>query len=170
MRELHAQDRRLQLVQARVVAEQLVGDLVARAVEAQHACLVGELCVVGDDHAPVAEAAKVLRGKERERGGLAERAGAKRACGLWACVSEWLRVKVEPADLRGVLEHGHAERFDLGDGRDVAEQVHGDHGLRARSERLGDGFGVDAERLRVHVAEHGRGARSGGSPRRRRRT
>ena len=33
--------------------------------------------------------------------------------------------------LRGVLEHRHAERLDLLDGRDVAEQVHGDHGLGA---------------------------------------
>ena len=44
--------------------------------------------------------------------------------------------------LRGVLEHGHAERLDLGHGRDVAEQVHRDHGLRARGERGAHGLGA----------------------------
>ena len=41
--QLDAQDRRLQLVQARVVADLLVADLVARAVEAQHSRALGDL-------------------------------------------------------------------------------------------------------------------------------
>src|SRR5206468_3624707 len=74
MWQLYAHDRRLQLVQARVVAELLVVDLVARAVEAQNACLLGDLLVAGEDHASVAEAAEVLGRIERER-----RSGAQRA-------------------------------------------------------------------------------------------
>ena len=40
--QLHAQDRRLELVQARVVADLLVGDLVVGAVEAQRARALGD--------------------------------------------------------------------------------------------------------------------------------
>ena len=65
--QLHAQDRGLQLVQARVVADVLVGDLVLRAVEAQHPHAVGQRVVVGRDRAAVAEAAEVLRREEAER-------------------------------------------------------------------------------------------------------
>ena len=45
------------------------------------------------------------------------------------------------------------------DRRDVAEQVHGDHGLRARRQRGAHGLGGHAARVRVDVAEHGPGAR-----------
>ena len=44
--------------------------------------------------------------------------------------------------LCGVLEHRHAERLDLGDRRDVAEQVHRDHRFRARRQGRLDGLGV----------------------------
>ena len=43
--------------------------------------------------------------------------------------------------------------------RDVAEQVHGDHGLRARRERGAHGLGGHAARVRVDVAEDGPRAR-----------
>jgi hypothetical protein len=54
MGKLHAQDGGLKLVQTRVVAEQFVVDLVARAVEAQHACALGDPIVGGHDRAAVA--------------------------------------------------------------------------------------------------------------------
>ena len=60
--------------------------------------------------------------------------------------------------LGGVLEHRHAERLDLGDRGDVAEQVHGDDGLRARRQRGAHGLGGDAVRVGIDVAEHGRRA------------
>ena len=89
MRQLHAQDRRLELVQARVVADLLVVDLVARAVEAQDARLFGDPLVGGDDHAAVAEAAEVLGREERERRGGSERARATgaREPAAWAASS-----------------------------------------------------------------------------------
>src|SRR3954451_6357716 len=74
--QLHAQDRGLQLVEARVVAHVLVGDLVPRAVEAQHAHAVGDLRVAGGDRAAVAERAEVLRRVEGERRDRAQRARA----------------------------------------------------------------------------------------------
>src|SRR5919108_5164527 len=75
VRELDPQDRRLELVEPGVVADQLEGLLVARAVEAQHADGLGELVVARRDRPAVAERAEVLRREERERGGGAERAG-----------------------------------------------------------------------------------------------
>ena len=61
--------------------------------------------------------------------------------------------------LRGVLEHRHAQRLDLGDRSHVAEQVHRDHRLRARSERGAHRLGGHAVGVRVDVAEHRRRAR-----------
>ena len=60
---------------------------------------------------------------------------------------------VAPAACAASSSDRHAERLDLGDRRDVAEQVDGDHRLRARRQRRAHGLGGDAERLRVDVAE-----------------
>src|SRR4051812_28972399 len=60
VRELHAQDAGLELIQPRVVPDQLEGLLVARAVEAQGADGLGERRVRGGDRAAVAEGAEVL--------------------------------------------------------------------------------------------------------------
>src|SRR5918997_992969 len=73
VRELHAQDAGLQLVQARVVADQLERLLVARAVEAQRAQRLVQLGGVGGDGAAVAERADVLRRVEGERRDRPER-------------------------------------------------------------------------------------------------
>jgi hypothetical protein len=62
VRQLDAQDRGLQLVEAAVVADLLEADLVARAVEAQGAHALGDLVVARDDRTAVAEGAEVLRG------------------------------------------------------------------------------------------------------------
>ena len=58
-----------------------------------------------------------------------------------------------PGRLCGVLDHRQAERLDLRDRRDVAEQMHDDHRLRARRYDCLHGFWRDAERLRIDVAE-----------------
>ena len=76
LRKQDAQHRGLELVEARVVADLLVGDLVARAVEAQRPHALGDRVVVRGDRAAVAEAAEVLRREEREGRRRAERAGA----------------------------------------------------------------------------------------------
>jgi hypothetical protein len=62
----HAQPRRLQLVEARVVADELEVALVARAVEAEQADPLRERLVGDRDQAAVAEAAEVLRRVEGE--------------------------------------------------------------------------------------------------------
>ena len=61
--------------------------------------------------------------------------------------------------LRGVLDDRDAERLDLRDRRDVAEQVHGEHRARRGRERGAHGLGRHARGLRVDVAEHRAGAR-----------
>ena len=68
VRQLEPQQRRLQLVEARVVAHQLEALLVARAVEAQHPHALGDLVVRARHRAAVAEAAEVLGGEEGEAG------------------------------------------------------------------------------------------------------
>jgi hypothetical protein len=143
VRQQHAQDRRLHRVQPRVAPDELERRLVARAVEAQHPDLLGQRAVGRRDRAGVAERAEVLRREERERRDGPERAGA-------AAVG-----RARAGGLRGVLHDRHAERLDLGHRRDVAEQVHHDHRLRARRQRGAHSLGRDAEGLRVDVAEDG---------------
>ena len=160
--QLHAQDRGLQLVQARVVADLVVGDLVVGAVEAQRARTLGDTGIGCGDGAAVAEPPEVLGGKEGESGRGAERAGAGGGrAGLLTrdCGAAYAHARA--GGLGGVLEHGHAQRLDLCDGREVAEQVHGDHGLRARGERGAHRVGGDAVGVGVDVAEHRGGARRG---------
>jgi hypothetical protein len=140
VRQLHAQNRRLKLIQARVVAHVLIRDLVPRAVEAQHADAVGECAVARGDRAAITEATKVLGREEAERRERAKRAGAP------GC-------RQRARGLGGVLDDRNAERLDLRDRGDVSEQVHGDHGLRARRQRNADRLGRDAHRLGVDVAE-----------------
>src|SRR5436305_1377472 len=65
--ELDAQQRRLQLVQARVEAFDLGHAPGAPAIAAQAAQLARERLVVGRDRAAVADRAEVLRRIERER-------------------------------------------------------------------------------------------------------
>ena len=146
--QLHAQDRRLQLVQARVVADPLVADLVVGAVEAERAGRLCDLRVRGGDDAAVAERPEVLGGEEGEGGRGSERAGAPvGAAGA--------------GRLGGVLEHRDPECLDLGDRGDVPEQVHGDDGLRAGAEHGLHRLGRDAVRVGVDVAEHRRRAGRG---------
>ena len=65
--KLHAHDRGLQVIQARVVAHVVVGDLVVGAVDAQHPRPRGQPFLGRGDRAAVAEAPEVLGGKEAER-------------------------------------------------------------------------------------------------------
>ena len=67
MRQEDPQERRLQLVETRVVADEVEVGLVAGAVEREHADAVGELLVARRDEAAVAEAEEVLRREEAVR-------------------------------------------------------------------------------------------------------
>ena len=88
----------------------------------------GERChvvVVGRDRAAVAEAAEVLGGEERERGGVAERTGPS-------------AVEAGPGRLRGILQDGQSKRADVGRGSGIAEQVDGDDRRRGGGESAPD--------------------------------
>jgi hypothetical protein len=109
-------------------------------VEAQAASERGHLVVVGHHGAAVAQARQVLRGEEREGRRRPQRAGAPPAV-------------ARARGLGGVLHDRHAESLERVDRRDVAEEVHGDEGRRARGDRRLDRLRRDAERRRIDVAE-----------------
>ncbi len=95
-----AQRRRLQLVEARVVADVLERLLRLRAVEAEHPDPLRELGVAHRDQAAVAEAEEVLGRIEAERRGDPGAGDLRRAEGL-----------------RRVLDDRQAERGQLGERR-----------------------------------------------------
>ena len=64
MGQEETEERRLQLVEARVVSDEVEVGLVARAVEREDAHAVGEVLVVRHDESAVAEAEEILRRKE----------------------------------------------------------------------------------------------------------
>src|SRR5207237_9819961 len=74
--ELHAEHRRLQLIEPEIPADERVVVLWLPAVHAQHLYALGERRILGDAHAGIAEADEVLSGKERESADVAEAAGA----------------------------------------------------------------------------------------------
>ena len=137
----HPQDRRLELVQARVVAHVLERPLVARAVEPQRARQLRDAVIVGRDRAAVAEAGEVLGGVERERGHVAERSGAP-------------AVEARARGLGGILQYRQPELADLGRGRGCAEQVDGDDRLGPGRQHRADRVGGHVTRRRIDVAEH----------------
>src|SRR5205807_10126612 len=67
MRQEEPEERRLQLVEARVVADEVEVGLVARAVERENAHAVREIFVVRDNETAIAEAEEILRRKEAVR-------------------------------------------------------------------------------------------------------
>ena len=82
VRELHAEDRRLDRVEPHVPPDALVDVLLLRAVDAQRARLFRERRVVRDDEPAVAERAEVLRRKKRDR---------RRACAAKNAATDALR-------------------------------------------------------------------------------
>ena len=96
LRQEEAQERRLQLVEPRVVADEVEVGLVARAVEREHAHAFGERLVARRDEAAVAEAEEVLRREEAVRRDEALLRHARRA-----------------ERLRRVLDHRDAELHEL---------------------------------------------------------
>src|SRR5512141_2841554 len=69
LREEDAQHRRLDLVEARVVADQLEVDLVTGAVKAEHADAFREFGIIHGHEPAVPDAEEILRRIEAERGG-----------------------------------------------------------------------------------------------------
>ena len=123
VRQLHAQDRGLQLVEARVVAHVLVGDLVpasrGSAASARGRRCSSSLVVIAP---PSPKQPRFLDGKKLNVASVPSAPGRP-------------AVEREPAAWAASSMHRDAERLDLGDRRDVAEEVHGDDGLRPRRQR-----------------------------------
>ena len=141
MRQEEAEERRLQLVEPRVVADEVEVDLVARAVEGEDAQSLGELFVVRHDEPAVAEAEEVLRREEavrREDTVLRDTRRAER--------------------LRRVLDQRQAELRQRVERRGPAEEVHRHDRARAARDLRGDVLRIDVERHRVDVGEHRRRA------------
>ena len=92
MRKLHAQDRRLQFVEAAVNAELLMVVLDPSAVRAKRTHALRYVSSRGNEHAAVAKGAQVLRREKTEGGSIAERPNANpidgRADGLCAILDD----------------------------------------------------------------------------------
>src|SRR5215204_5236078 len=134
MRQEEPEHRGLELVEPRVVTDELELLLRLRAVEAKKPDPLGQLPVAGRDEPAVTEREQVLRREEAVRrgdAGLADARGAER--------------------LSGVLEDRHGEV----DGRRPAEQVDGDDRLRLRRHPATHILWVEVQRLRVDLREDG---------------
>ncbi len=139
LRQEDAQERGLQLVEAGVVADEVEGRLVARAVEGEELNAVGELLVARRHQPAVAEAEEVLRGVEAERRDRAVLCDARRTEGLGR-----------------VLEHWDAELDQQADVERAAEQMDRDDGARPLGHLRGSVVEVEIERGRVDLREDGR--------------
>ena len=144
-RQLGAQNRRLELVEAAVVAELGVVIALAAAVVPQAADALGDRVGIGRDQAAVARAAEILARVEAEAAGQADAAGH----GAWRARAE---------GLRAILDHDQpAPRCDLHDRvhlRRAPEEVHRDDRARRRGERRLDGLGSDVEARAIDIDEH----------------
>ena len=144
MRQEDAERGGVDLVEARVVADELEPDLRLGAVEAQQPQSLAELLVVDRNQAAVAEREEVLRRVEAERRRDALLRDARRAEGL-----------------RRVLDQRQVECLELVERRRPPEQVHGHDRARTRRDPRADVLGVEVERLRIDVGEDGRRAAPG---------
>src|SRR6185437_8534083 len=91
-RKLHPEDRRLQLVEARIHAGEIADIALAPAIFAQRLETPGKTVVAGHHHAAIAERTEILGGIEAERGEIAEAArtppGEARAMALCAILDD----------------------------------------------------------------------------------
>src|SRR5438270_9932303 len=141
LRQEDAQERGLQLVEAGVVADEVEGRLVARAVEGQELDALGELLVVRRDETSVAEAEEVLRGIEAE--------GRDRPV---------LRNFRCAESLRRILEHRHPELDERPDIEQPAKEVNRDDRPRPVGHLRRRVLEVEVERDGIDVREYRRGA------------
>ena len=169
VRQLHAEQGRLERVQPRVVADGLVVVLPQPAVSTQAPRLGREALVVGRDEPCVAEGAEVLGREERVAARCSERprlpAGERRPVAGVAARSAAARTvaRVDGAErLRAVLDERGARvlgnRREARQLRDAAVEVDGQDGPRPLGHDGLDRVGVQHERRLVHVGEDGRGA------------
>src|SRR5690606_32785592 len=150
VRQLHAQEGRLQGVEAAVVAEHLVVVLALAAVGAEHAGLLGDVVVVGGDEAAVAEGAEVLAGEEAVGAHVPHRSGL-----ALAAVPGAERLRAVLDDLQAMTLGYGEDRVHL---RGSAVEVHREDRLRARRDRGLYQARVDVEGAFVDVDEDRRGA------------
>jgi hypothetical protein len=144
LRQKDAESSRLDLVQPRVVADELEPLLVPGTVEAQHPDRLGERLVACRDEASVADAEQVLRREEAECAGDADRPGPAALHGRTEC-------------LRGVLDHRNSS-WELGERRRAAEEMDGEDRLRSVGHPGGHIGRIEIQRHRIDVREDGCGA------------
>jgi len=137
--EEDAQHAGLQLVEARVVADELEVNLVTRTVEPQHAHSLRKARIVRRDEAAVSDAEEVLRRIEAERRRDARARNVGRA-----------------ERLRRVLDDGNAQLHELRQRGRPAEEVNREDRLRALGDPGGDILGLEVHRRRVDIREDGR--------------
>ena len=141
LRQEDAQERGLQLVEPRVVTDEVELLLVLRAVEREELDALRELVVVRRHEPAVTEAEEILRGIEAE--------GRDRAL---------LRDAGRAERLRRILEHGDAELDQRPDVHEPPEQMHRDDRPRPVGHLRGRVLDVEVERDGVDVGEDRRRA------------
>ena len=144
LRQKDAESGRLDLVQSRVVTDELEALLVPGAVKSQHPDRLGEALVARRDEAPVPDAEQVLRREEAERAGDADRPGPAAFHG-------------RTERLRGVFDHRNSSR-KLGERRRAAEDMDGEDRLRSVAHPGGHIGWIKIQRHRIDVREDGCGA------------
>ena len=134
--EFNLENSCLQGIQAAIDTHRLVKISHAATMDAQHGQRIGQRLIVRGNQPPVTEATEVFGREKAETADIPEDTGALPLLRCSDC-------------LAGILDHA-----DLSSGRNffngshsgaLAEQMHGDNGLRSRSNRLLDLVGIYIE-------------------------
>jgi fructose-specific component phosphotransferase system IIB-like protein len=141
--ELHGEHGGLERIQALAVADLLVRVLLAAAMVAQQAHPVGDVVVVGDHHAAVAEPAEVLSGIEAEARRVTERADAAAAVARAVSLRRVLH-DPEPARASDLAQWVHVARTPV--------QVHRHDRPRARPDGVRHAFDREVAGDRIEYA------------------
>ena len=145
VRQLHPQDGRLQFVEPRVVAVDVVEVAALDAVDAQHPELLGERLVVGHHHAAVARRAEVLGRIEAE-------------ASEHPVAGDRFAVASGADRLRAIFDQRDAQRRQIVEGGRLAKKVDRDDRLRPRGDAPGDLGRIERETARIDVGEDHAGA------------
>ena len=149
MRQLGAQERGLQGVEAEIAADERMMIFRLHAVHAKDGRAFGEIGVVRAEQAGVAKRAEIFGGVKTKRAAGAERAGL---AAMIFCAE----------GLRGVFDDGEVVRPREGENaihvRGLAIEVHGDDGLGAWGDFFGGVGHIEVEAGRADIHEDGRGA------------
>jgi hypothetical protein len=153
MWELHPKHGSLEGVEAHVPPDGVVDVSLPRAMNAKLAHFVGDVGMLGHDHAPIAEGAEVLRGEKRERGRPYALADALHE-GLGGILEQDDAILAQPVERGAPPEEIHREdrARSLCDARlcsvHVDVEISADVGEHGCCARVDDGLGGGDERER----------------------